>query len=289
MRASNVLVAETVAVLAEDRADGLNVACLPRRHHPVKVLLRSVDVREPIHQVRMRRAEVARDLFVLPIVADVPEARNAVAALLEHGGEQVTLLLSDFVRRLVKPRSVCPRVERHDRKGAGGRTERDIRDLLRLRVKVGPHARLGEVNHDLVELAARAADVLILDLLRELNHLELVTQLRNPETVHFHHREEKVDRERCAARHAAARDVTEEDAVVALSTREICALQHVSCAKRESRPAVHRLRIERRWNLTGTHLNDALICHVNREEPRDVRTVRLICGAGARRSSVVFQ
>ena len=138
--------------------------------------------------------------FTVVLDGDVREHRPVDEALREELlGEGVALLSSDLVGRFFQTGAVRARVERDERKVRRARAERDITDLFGLglveRAGVGARvpecffvvSRVGGVlshlhaiaaiefntgpppNHDLVEVAAGAADVGVLDLHGELD------------------------------------------------------------------------------------------------------------------------
>ena len=160
-----------------------------------------------------------------------------------------------------------------------------VLDGLVSRVVVGAHAGLGVVDHDLVELAAGRAGVVVLHRLREVDDVELLRQLQAGD---FEAREDEVDAERGGAGHAAARDVADDHGVVARGLGQAVLRHHVVRAEGELRPGkLGHLGRLRRGDVAAADLeaDDAVVGEVDAEEVDRVRPVRLVCGGARARSA----
>jgi len=108
------------------------------------------------------------------------------------------------------------------------------------RIVVGAHALPGEVDHDLIELAAGRSDVDILDGLGHVDDLH-VGHFVFLVVVDLQHRQDQIDRQRGRAGHAAPGDVAVEHRVEPVGELEAFARQDVVDAVGETGPCMSDL------------------------------------------------
>src|SRR5579862_3953931 len=87
---------------------------------------------------------------------------------------------------------------------------RYVANRTRFWIIVRAHAVAGEVDHDLVEIAAGRADVIILD---SLGHVDNLHTLRRFDFIDVKECQDQVQAERSGARHAAAGNVAAENSI----------------------------------------------------------------------------
>ena len=219
--------------MAEDRADGLDVARLPRVHHPVESLLGAIDVRQSRAEVGASRTELRYDLAIDRFVLDVGQAGDLESGLLQDGDQLFALAPSHGVGRFFQAGAVGACVEHHDPEIRGAGAHRHVLDRAVGRIVVCAHAFPGEQDHRLVELAAGRADVVVLDRLSQIDDLNVLLDL---DLVRIEQRENQIDAQRRRAAHAAARDVTVKNRVDPLGELEPLTPQDVVDAVGKSAP-----------------------------------------------------
>ena len=130
------------------------------------------------------------------------------------------------------------------------------------------HAGAREQDHDLIELAAGRADVVVLHRLGPVDDLQRVLL---PQAVDLEHGEDQVDRERRRARHAAAGDVAVEHRVETPGELHALAAEDVLGAEGEARPRIgHGLRLR---HLAEAEVHDAVLRKVPAEHADAVGAV----------------
>ena len=184
-----VIVAQPDAILAKDRADGLDVAGIPRVQHPVEALLRVEDVFQTSAEMGMRRAVSGDHAVVEGLVADVGETGEA-EFLAGEGDEFFAFGAANLVRGFFQAGPHGAGIEADEAKIDGVLTERHVTDRAVCWIVVGAHAGAGEIDHELVEFPAGGADVIIFDGLRHVDDFHAVGE---GDGIYVQEREHQVD------------------------------------------------------------------------------------------------
>jgi len=187
-----VQVPQSEPVLAKDPTDRDHIAGLPRIQHALKALLSAEDVPQSVDVIWVGLAVLRLDggeLIRCPHVGQTGDAEFRT----EEGSELVALRPSKPVGALLQTWTHRPGVETHDPEIERILAEGHVLDGAIRGVVVRPHARLGEQDHDLVELAAGRADVVVFHRLGEVDDAHRVLDV---DVVGVQQRQDEVEGER---------------------------------------------------------------------------------------------
>ena len=229
-----VIVPQPDAILAEDRADGLDVAGIPRVEHPVEALLRVEDVFQTSAETGMRRAVSGNHAVVQVLVPNIGKMGEA-ELLAGQGDEFLAFRAANFVRRSFQAGPHGAGIEADEAEVDGVTTEGRVMDNTVFRIVKSAHAGTGEIDHERVEFPAGRADVVVFD---GLSHADDLHAVGEGDGIYVQEREQQVDVEGCRAGHAAAGDVAIEDGVEAAGQSESFPAQDEVNAVREAGPGV---------------------------------------------------
>mmetsp|Transcript_71662 Transcript_71662/g.171126 ORF Transcript_71662/g.171126 Transcript_71662/m.171126 type:complete len:254 (-) Transcript_71662:701-1462(-) len=168
-----IFVSQADAVPAEDGANLFDVALGPGLHHRLEALLRKEQILKSLAQIWVSVSILRDDLVVSLAILNVTKALNLVPLLLQHGHELIALLDAHRVGGLLEPMAHRPRVQGGDAELVGVDAQRHVGHLVGLGIVACAHPVFRIVDHNLVQIAARCSDVVILHLLCHLDHSEV--------------------------------------------------------------------------------------------------------------------
>ena len=228
------LVPEAVTVGPEDLADRGDVAPFPGGEHLSEALTRTEEIAEAFHQVRMGFAEACVDFFEVLLGADLSDAPEAEGFPAEIP-ELKALGMADPVGRLLESGTHGSGIQRHDPEVGGPGSERHMADRAVGRTVVRSHAGLCEEDHDLVEIPAGGADVVVLHGLGQIDEAHVAG---HREAVHLGQRNQEIQRQGGGAGHSASGDVAEQDGIHASGEGARFLREHPGRPRRETGPGV---------------------------------------------------
>jgi len=115
--------------------------------------------------------ELSGNFFIECLFFYVGKAVNFVVGILQDFDEFFALCASDFVCGFFQSRAGGAGIEYDDSEVGGAGAEGDITYRALFRVVMGSHILFCEEYHNLVELAARGADVIVFDGLCHVDDL----------------------------------------------------------------------------------------------------------------------
>ena len=218
----------------------------------------------------MGRSEAGDDRVMLLLRFDITQRLEpkGTGAQVDH---LTALGVADLIGRLLESRAHRSGIEAHDPEIRSTRTERDMTDRTVGGIVMRPHSLTGKEDHDLVEIPAGGADVVVLHSLCEIDDFHVGLK-RDP--VHLGQRDQQVEGERGGAGHAATGDIAIENGVEASGDGEPFTLQEPCHAEREARPGL--LVRSRFGNYIERDIDQSVRDEITAKEAEASRIVRLV-------------